>query len=147
MMVLAPGRFSITTGWPQSSLIFWPMRRAKMSLGPPAGKGTIIRIGRLGKPADGSWAMAASAQIASIAATRNRNIKTIGAPAGLFFSGNSHRCAFDWQPINTSVPSKRGGHGLERVPVRLNQERALDSLFGRIFFGKPVSTFPENALA
>src|SRR5712692_8818814 len=84
MMVLAPGRFSITTGWPQSSLIFWPMRRAMMSLGPPAGKGTIIRIGRLGKPADGSWAMAASAQIASIAATRNRNVQFIGAPAGWF---------------------------------------------------------------
>jgi hypothetical protein len=35
---------------------------------------------------------------------------------------------------------------LERVPNRLNWERALDSLFGRIFCGKPVSTFPENAL-
>src|SRR5712692_8620088 len=35
---------------------------------------------------------------------------------------------------------------LERVPIRLKQGRALDSLFGRIFCGKPVSTFPENAL-
>jgi hypothetical protein len=25
-------------------------------------------------------------------------------------------------------------------------DHALDSLFGRIFYGKPVSTFPENAL-
>src|SRR6266849_2383579 len=35
---------------------------------------------------------------------------------------------------------------LERVPISLNRERALDSLRGRIFCGKPVSTFPENAL-
>src|SRR6266852_9420665 len=55
---------------------------------------------------------------------------------------------------------------LERVPIGLNRKRALDSLFGRIFCGKPlksavadlsniecrsrvnprsVSTFPENA--
>src|SRR5712692_1129308 len=36
---------------------------------------------------------------------------------------------------------------LERVPFRLNRERALDSLIDRIFYGKPVSTFPENALS
>jgi hypothetical protein len=28
----------------------------------------------------------------------------------------------------------------------METDYALDSLFGRIFFGKPVSTFPENAL-
>src|SRR5438874_1949896 len=63
MIVLAPGRFSISTGWPQSSLILWPMMRATMSLGPPAGNGTIIRIGRLGKLAlpepEMSWPCAA----------------------------------------------------------------------------------------
>jgi hypothetical protein len=48
-MVLAPGRFSISTGWPHASLILWPIRRATMSLGPPGGNGTMIRIGRLGK--------------------------------------------------------------------------------------------------
>src|SRR5712692_1510259 len=36
---------------------------------------------------------------------------------------------------------------LERVPMRLNRERALDSLFGRIFCGEPLHTSPENALA
>jgi hypothetical protein len=35
---------------------------------------------------------------------------------------------------------------LERIPIRLNMECALESLSGRIFCGKPVSTFPENAL-
>src|SRR5712691_4176297 len=36
--------------------------------------------------------------------------------------------------------------GLERVPIWRNWERALGFLIGRIFCGKPVSTFPENAL-
>src|SRR5713101_775129 len=43
--------------------------------------------------------------------------------------------------------NQRGFGALERVPIRLNRERALDSLFDRIFCGKPVPTFPENALA
>jgi hypothetical protein len=30
--------------------------------------------------------------------------------------------------------------------VSMETEHAPDSLFGRIFYGKPVSTFPENAL-
>jgi len=30
--------------------------------------------------------------------------------------------------------------------VSVETDHALDSLFGRIFYGKPVSTFPENAL-
>ena len=34
-----------------------------------------------------------------------------------------------------------------RVPIRLNRKRALDSLFDRIFYGEPVPTSPENALA
>jgi enamine deaminase RidA (YjgF/YER057c/UK114 family) len=29
----------------------------------------------------------------------------------------------------------------------LNQQRGLDCILGRVFDGKPVSTFPENALA
>src|SRR5262245_5359387 len=47
--VLAPGRFSITTGWPQSSVIRWPISRASTSDGPPAGNGTTMRIDRAGK--------------------------------------------------------------------------------------------------
>ena len=35
---------------------------------------------------------------------------------------------------------------LERIPIRLNTECALTSFSGRIFCGKPVSTFPEDAL-
>ena len=49
MPVLAPGRFSITTPWPQSSDSFCPTIRMLTSVGPPAGNGTTIFTGRLGK--------------------------------------------------------------------------------------------------
>jgi hypothetical protein len=55
MPVLAPGRFSITTPWPHSSESFCPRMRMLMSVGPPAGKGTTILTGRLGKPS-ADWA-------------------------------------------------------------------------------------------
>src|SRR5258707_12687275 len=89
MMVLPPGRFSITTGCPQSWLIVWPIRRATMSLGPTAGKGTIIRIGRLGKLAAGSSAAAApDADRPRPAARRSRIARAIGPPPGfLLFVG------------------------------------------------------------
>jgi hypothetical protein len=35
---------------------------------------------------------------------------------------------------------------LERFPITLNREALQFYRFGRIFFGKPVSTFPENAV-
>jgi acyl-CoA synthetase (AMP-forming)/AMP-acid ligase II len=35
--------------------------------------------------------------------------------------------------------------GSGRVPIGSNRRRALASLVGRIFYGKPASTFPENA--
>ena len=49
MPVLAPGRFSITTPCPQSSDSFCPTIRMLTSVGPPAGNGTTILTGRLGK--------------------------------------------------------------------------------------------------
>jgi hypothetical protein len=39
-----------------------------------------------------------------------------------------------------------GMHVLERFPITLNREALWFYRFGRIFFGKPVATFPENAL-
>ena len=48
MMPLAPGRVSITTGWPQASLIFCPRMRAIVSVVPPGFHGTIMRIGLVG---------------------------------------------------------------------------------------------------
>ena len=48
MAVSAPGRFSTTTGCPQSSLIFCATTRERMSVGPPAEKGTTSATGRSG---------------------------------------------------------------------------------------------------
>src|SRR5262245_54433633 len=60
MTVSPPGRFSTTTGWRQSSLIRCPITRARMSVGPPAGNGTMMRTGRSGKlfARSGPWANA-----------------------------------------------------------------------------------------
>jgi hypothetical protein len=48
MMVAAPARLSITTGWPNASESRGPSTRAVASTGPPAGNGTMSRIGRVG---------------------------------------------------------------------------------------------------
>ena len=66
--VLAPARFSITTGWPQCSLMRWPTKRAMMSVGPPGGNGTMMRIGRLGKFAASDCAAAGTIAAASATA-------------------------------------------------------------------------------
>ena len=76
--VLAPGRFSITTGWPQSSLIFCPVRRAMMSAGPPGGNGTTMRTARLGKPL-ASWAAAEAAAASASATMTAPAVRHIGA--------------------------------------------------------------------
>ena len=44
----APPRLSTTTCWPMSCESGWLMERARRSLPPPGGNGTIIRIGRVG---------------------------------------------------------------------------------------------------
>src|SRR5262249_40567023 len=59
--VLAPGRFSTKTGWPQSSFIFWPIIRARTSEGPPAGNCTTILIARVGNASGRFWAAAVPA--------------------------------------------------------------------------------------
>src|SRR4051812_38792670 len=45
MLPPAPGLFSATTGWPQLSVSFTPMARAKLSAMPPTAKVTTILIG------------------------------------------------------------------------------------------------------
>src|SRR5256886_2200705 len=44
-MPLAPGRLSMTMGCDQAAVSFWPTARARMSVVPPAEKGTTIRTG------------------------------------------------------------------------------------------------------
>jgi len=48
ILVPAPGRFSMTKGWPSRSDSHWPISRARMSNAPPGGTGTTIRTGRAG---------------------------------------------------------------------------------------------------
>src|SRR6218665_327645 len=45
----APPRLSMTTGCPRRSAMFLAMSRAMLSVPPPAEKGTIMVIGRLGE--------------------------------------------------------------------------------------------------
>src|SRR5262245_53035584 len=70
----APVRFSTTNCCPSSSPIFAPMRRATMSVGPPAAKGTTMRIGFDGYASPAVAAAPASANAAIIAARPRRAI-------------------------------------------------------------------------
>ncbi|MNV67943.1 hypothetical protein D3C71_1607680 [compost metagenome] len=47
-MLDAPGLFSTTTGCPIDTAIFSPTTRARVSMAPPGGAGTMILTGRLG---------------------------------------------------------------------------------------------------
>jgi len=48
ILLLAPGLFSITTGWPSRSASHGAMIRETISAPPPGGKPTIQRSGRDG---------------------------------------------------------------------------------------------------
>src|SRR5262245_51778755 len=48
ILLAAPGRLSMTNGWPSRSDGHWPMRRAMISAAPPAAKPTTMRTGRDG---------------------------------------------------------------------------------------------------
>src|SRR5258708_12156757 len=58
MLPEAPTRFSTTTGCPQRAVSLSPTMRGSASAAPPAGKGTMTRIGGLGYPGAGSSAHA-----------------------------------------------------------------------------------------
>ncbi|MND08779.1 hypothetical protein D3C83_316490 [compost metagenome] len=45
MLPLAPGLFSMRNCWPRRSVRKSPIRRAMMSVAPPAGKPTTMRAG------------------------------------------------------------------------------------------------------
>ena len=67
--VAPPGRLSTSTGWPQAAPSLSAMARASVSSPPPAGKGTISRVGR---------PCCASAGAAMVMAGRERRAKLIG---------------------------------------------------------------------
>ncbi|MNL55230.1 hypothetical protein D3C87_1786230 [compost metagenome] len=64
----APGRFSTTTGWPSSWDISWAMVRASVSVVPPAGAPTRIRIGLPPATWGCPWAAADSGRASAHAA-------------------------------------------------------------------------------
>src|SRR5687768_18591466 len=49
MFPAAPGRFSISTGWPHIAVSFSPRRRGIRSEAPPGANGTITRTGFCGQ--------------------------------------------------------------------------------------------------
>jgi hypothetical protein len=69
MMVLAPARFSTTTGYPNKDSAFGAKSLATTSVWPPAGNGTITLIGFTGK---GSWALVDDAPKLSLWTTVRR---------------------------------------------------------------------------
>jgi hypothetical protein len=66
----APGRLSMTTGWPSAEPRPRAMARASRSVAPPAGNGTTMRIGLLGQ----AWPAAQGAASARTAATALRRV-------------------------------------------------------------------------
>ncbi len=59
--------FSMITGWPSGSCMPCARPRAKMSAGPPGGKGTIMRTGLEGY----DWAAAIPGRTAAAAINNN----------------------------------------------------------------------------
>src|SRR3954463_7493822 len=73
MLPAAPGRFSITTGWPQIAVSFSPTRRGIRSDAPPGAKGTITRTGFCGQ----DWAFEKGTTSSSAVRRRSRSMKTL----------------------------------------------------------------------
>src|SRR3954451_14078525 len=69
----APPRFSITTGWPSRLDILSVTTRLMTSAGPPAGNGTMKRIGRV----ENSWASKIAGHSSSVARLNKRTILDI----------------------------------------------------------------------
>ena len=67
------------------------------------------------------------------------------ARLGLGFVPEDRRIFSDLTVLENLDVGRQPPRALERVPIELNRKRALASIVGRIFCGKPVSTFPENA--
>src|SRR6516162_41312 len=82
MLPPAPVLFSATNCCPSSSPIFAPMRRATTSVGPPAAKGTTMRIGFDGYPTSAFTAALANAKAAIVPPKAERAV-SFNHPAGV----------------------------------------------------------------
>src|SRR5262252_3107568 len=73
MLPAAPGRFSITTGWPQIAVSFSPTRRGIRSDAPPGANGTITRTGFCGH----DWAFETGTTSRRAVRSRSRSMKIL----------------------------------------------------------------------
>src|SRR6266702_7391976 len=85
MLPPAPGLFSITTDWPQTSCRRLPIRRAVMSVEPPGGNGTTMRTDRCGQsaPAARDGRMGGAAMAAAARPTKRRRFSMDALPPGV----------------------------------------------------------------
>src|SRR5207253_5047920 len=83
MLPPAPGLFSITTDWPQTSCRRLPTRRAVVSVEPPGVKGTMMCTGLAGQATLAAKAreaaMEGAARLAAASPTKRRR-SSMGAP-------------------------------------------------------------------
>src|SRR2546423_11521390 len=102
MMEFAPGLLSMTTGWPQVSCILAPTMRAMMSLPPPGGKPTTMRIGLAGWVCVQAPVTAQNRTSAGIVARAflmvapAKQFDTVASPARIFLH-TVHRFDFELQ--------------------------------------------------
>jgi hypothetical protein len=74
MLPLAPGRFSITTGWPMLCDSASPIERAMVSIEPPAETDTTMWIGLDGY---GVWALARTPASKAAGTTRDGSASSV----------------------------------------------------------------------
>src|SRR5258708_25346764 len=162
MAVLAPGRFSITTGCPQSWLMRCPITRARMSVGPPAGNGTMMRMGRLGNALAASAASSAPAGAGSrpssartMKADRRFGHMAFSRPGRVGISGRHFNQSRPWAkmppPLGFNRRKERGDIVLARNALTrdrysmYNTNKLKIGLFGcNTSSGRAVTMVPER---
>src|SRR5438046_3667624 len=117
MLPPAPGRLSITTGWPHDSVSFLPISRPNVSATPPTGNGTTMRIGLsgyVGACADAKVAIGSIAAPSSIAIVLrvNWDLIVVGVVERSARGYNARRLAVE--PVSAIAAKKQQiGHGCQ----------------------------------
>src|SRR5512140_3001745 len=163
MFVLAPGLFSMITGWPRFADSCCPRVRATTSTAPPGGKPTSMRIGFDGYGASAAAAMPASDSSTTQARGRRSFIVSnpfFNARCGARYASSLYRglCrATDASPRRSTTHDAVGAHpSRERLQVRVPRRAALRDAEREVFeapaarkdprTGKSVAQLEENRL-
>src|SRR6185503_20066955 len=112
MVPPAPPLFSTSTGWPSVSLMRWPIRRATMSVVPPAGNGTTTRIGLDGN----DWA---SALPATMLNSRTSDLMSAPDLAAVVLRDRDHRAARRHARLEVGPARRRVVEGRALVVARV----------------------------